>query len=185
VKNCVAIGLSSGFVEPLESTGIFFIQHGIEQLLNRFPGHRHNEENVKAYNRAIANCIDGVREFLTLHYVAGTRQDTPFWKATKHDLVLPNGLADRLDLWKHELPTKRTIFQEEHGFTDYSYSVMLLGLGHRPQYSLAALDYVSPTHALLAFDKIRRKAEHLTRTLPSTYEYLCFKRAQTTLFAMA
>jgi len=117
--------------------------------------------------------------------VAGTRQDTSFWKATKRDLVMPNGLADRLKLWKHELPTKRTIFQEEHGFTDYSYSVMLLGLGHRPQYSLAALDYVSPTHALLAFDKIRRKAEHLTRTLPSTYEYLCFKRAQTSSFAMA
>ena len=185
VKNCVAIGLSSGFVEPLESTGIFFIQHGIEQLVNRFPGRRHNEANVKAYNRAIANCIDGVREFLTLHYVAGTRQDTRFWKATKHDLVMPNGLAERLDLWKHELPTKRTIFQEEHCFTDYSYCVMLLGLGHRPQYSLAALDYVSPTHALLAFDKIRRKAEHLTRTLPSTYEYLCFKRAQTSSFAMA
>jgi hypothetical protein len=179
VKNCVAIGLSSGFVEPLESTGIFFIQHGIEQLVNRFPGWRFDEENTRAYNRAIANCIDGVREFLTLHYVAGTRQDTPFWKASKHDLVIPNDLAGRLELWKHELPSKRTIYQEEHGFTDYSYAVMLLGLGHQPKHSLPVLDHMSSTHALLAFDKIRRKAEHLTRTLPNTYEYLSFKRAQT------
>jgi len=65
VKNCVAIGLSSGFVEPLESTGIFFIQHGIEELINHFPQPDVAAEPARtAYNRAINDCIDGVRDFL-------------------------------------------------------------------------------------------------------------------------
>ena len=90
VKNCVAIGLSSGFVEPLESTGIFFIQHGIEELVAHFPGPQGLDENVAAsYNRAVGECIDGVREFLTIHYFASDRDDTPFWRATK-EVKLPD-----------------------------------------------------------------------------------------------
>ena len=74
----MAIGLSSGFVEPLESTGIFFIQHGIEELVNHFPiGRSASEEQRISYNRVIGECIDGVREFLTIHYCATDRADTP------------------------------------------------------------------------------------------------------------
>src|SRR5688500_16674923 len=81
VKNCVAIGLASGFVEPLESTGIFFIQHGIEELVNHFPGEVIDEETVKSYNSVVGDCIDGVRDFLILHYRTTDRADTGFWRA--------------------------------------------------------------------------------------------------------
>jgi len=176
VKNCVAIGLSSGFVEPLESTGIFFIQHGIEQLINHLPqGRSFQEESIRSYNRAVADCIDGVREFLTLHYVAGTRQDTAFWKATKNDLDVPEELQERLRLWKKELPTERTINQKEHGFTAYSYVVMLAGLGHQPEQSAGILDYMTDTAALAAFERIHQRAGHLARNLPPLYDYLCAK----------
>jgi 2-polyprenyl-6-methoxyphenol hydroxylase-like FAD-dependent oxidoreductase len=172
VKNCVAIGLSSGFVEPLESTGIFFIQHGIEELVNYFPRKKFDEESIKSYNRAVANCIDGVREFLTLHYVASTRADTPFWKAAKHEIKVPGDLAERLALWKHRLPTNKTINPHYHGFEAYSYSVMLLGLGFRPTSSLPALDFMDDRPALAVFDSIRERSLQLTATLPSQYEYL-------------
>ncbi|MEV4753488.1 tryptophan halogenase family protein, partial [Streptosporangium sp. NPDC049248] len=59
VKNCVAIGLSSAFVEPLESTGIFFIQHAIEQLVKHFPDQRWDSEQIAAYNTRVANAVDG------------------------------------------------------------------------------------------------------------------------------
>lgn len=173
VRNCVAIGLSSGFVEPLESTGIFFIQNGIEQLVSHFPRKAGDAENVKSYNNAIADCIDGVREFLTLHYVASTRQDTPFWKATKTDITVPDALAERLAIWKTKLPTNRTINPKYHGFEAYSYCVMLLGLGWKPNDNLAALDYIKDTTRVSqAFEAIRSRADHLTSTLPSQYEYL-------------
>jgi len=172
VKNCVAIGLSSGFVEPLESTGIFFIHHAVEQLLNHFPGHGDDEESRKSYNEIVGNCMDGVREFLTLHYVASTRQDNVFWKATKHELAVPEGLRERLKLWQHRLPTDRNINPNYHGFPAYSYCVMLLGLGRAPKQSLPLLNHMPDTEALLTFDAIRDKATHLTQVLPSLADYL-------------
>jgi len=172
VKNCVAIGLASGFVEPLESTGIFFIQHAIEELVNHFPGHTLDEATVKSYNKAIAGCIDGIRDFLVLHYVTSTRSDSAFWKATKTGIRIPASLAESLELWKRRLPTNRTINPQFHGFEAYSYSVMLLGLGFRPVGSLPILNYSGATAALKQFEDIRSRAEYLVATLPSNYEYL-------------
>ena len=172
VKNCVAIGLSSGFVEPLESTGIFFIQHAIEELVNHFPGDTLDPAMIKSYNKAIAACIDGIRDFLVLHYVASTRTDTAFWQATKTRIKIPESLSESLELWKRRLPTNRTVNPHYHGFEAYSYSVMLLGLGLRPPDSLPILDYSGKTLALKQFENIRSRSEYLVATLPSAYEYL-------------
>jgi tryptophan halogenase len=172
VKNCVAIGLASGFVEPLESTGIFFIQHGIEQLVSQFPRKTFDEESIMSYNRAVADVIDGVREFLTLHYAASTRNDTAFWKATKTDFLISPELTERLKLWKKRLPTNRTINPRYHGFEAYSYSCMLLGLGHRPESSSPALDYKDESRALATLEGISRETYRLVQTLPSLHNYL-------------
>jgi tryptophan halogenase len=180
VKNCVAIGLSSGFVEPLESTGIFFIQHGIEQLVADFPDKLFNEALVKSYNKAIANCIDGVRDFLILHYQASTRCDTPFWKAAMHELVIPDSLKEHLDTWKVRLPNNRNINQHYHGFESYSYSVMLLGLGYRPANNLPVLNHINDRRSRAVFREIKERADHLCKTLPSQYEYLTAMRNGTT-----
>lgn len=172
VKNCVAIGLSSGFVEPLESTGIFFIQHGIEQLIADFPDKSFNDELVKSYNKAVADCIDGIRDFLILHYYGSSRSDTPFWEATAHELMIPESLQERLNLWKIRLPNNRNINQNYHGFESYSYSVMLLGLGYRPGDSLPVLDHIHERKARATFKAIKERADYLCSTLPSQYEYL-------------
>jgi len=179
VKNCVAIGLASGFVEPLESTGIFFIQHGIEELVSNFPDRSFDEGMRKSYNKAIADCIDGVRDFLTLHYLASSRYDTPFWKATAHELEIPDTLNERMELWKTRLPNSRNVNLKYHGFEAYSYSVMLLGLGHRPEHSLHTLNHMKDEKALAAFRAIRERADYLCRTLPSQYEYLTAMRMGT------
>ena len=157
VRNCVAIGLSSGFVEPLESTGMFFIHNSVEQLVTHFPDTHIDEHVVRSYNRSVGDCIDGVREFLILHYVASNRADTKFWQATKHDLAVPPELRERLALWGKQLPTKRSIDQNFHGFSPYSYAVMLLGLGSVPERSLPALDGLDDGPALAAFEQIERQ----------------------------
>jgi flavin-dependent dehydrogenase len=176
VKNCVAIGLSNAFVEPLESTGIFFIQHGIEELIAAFPDKRFNPELMKQYNKSVGDCIDGVKDFLTLHYCASTRYDTPFWKATKHELHLSDDLREHLCQWKTRLPNPRNINQRYHGFESYSYAVMLQGLGYVPENSLPVLNHMNSDNALATFQEIKKYSRYLCNTLPSQYEYLTAAR---------
>ncbi len=177
VKNCIAIGLSSGFVEPLESTGIFFIQHGIEELVSHLPGNTIDEEMVRSYNRVIAEGIDGVRDFLTLHYYTSERMDTEFWRAVKQ-VAISDDLKERLDIWKHRLPNAKNINPSYHGFEAYSYSTMLLGLNHKPQRSLPALDHMDDTNALNAFRALRERTSRLVSTLPTQFDYLTGIRAE-------
>jgi tryptophan halogenase len=172
VKNCVAIGLSSGFVEPLESTGIFFIQHGIEELVSNLPDTSFNDELIKNYNKTVAHCIDGVRDFLILHYYASDRADTEFWKASKRDIVISEELQERLRLWKNRLPNSKSINSNYHGFESYSYSVMLLGLNYVPEHSLPVLNHIEDHNAIATFRAIKKKTNYLCATLPSQYEYL-------------
>ncbi|MFF4077784.1 tryptophan halogenase family protein [Streptomyces sp. NPDC001777] len=169
-NNCVAIGLSSGFVEPLESTGIFFIHHAIEQLVTHFPAADWHPQLRAGYNSAVANVMDGVREFLTLHYQGAGRADTQYWKDTKTRPV-PDALAERIEHWRVQLPNSENVFPHYHGLPPYSYMAVLLGtgaIGLRPSPALAMAD---PTAAQKEFAAIRDRARHLVDTLPSQYEY--------------
>ena len=124
------------------------------------------------YNKNIAKCIDGVRDFLILHYYASNRADTPFWKATKHEIKILEELGEKFNLWKKRLPNKKNINPNFHGFETFSYSAMLLGLNHKPESSLPFLEHLDDTKALAKFNRIKEKAHQLNATLPSQYEYL-------------
>ncbi|MFJ6658916.1 tryptophan halogenase family protein [Streptomyces sp. NPDC091377] len=170
-KNCIAIGLSSGFVEPLESTGIFFIQHGIEQLVKHFPQADWSEQLRDSYNRAVNHCMDGVREFLVLHYRGAARSDSAYWKDAKTRKV-PDALAGRLEQWQSKLPDAESIFPHYHGFEAYSYVAMLMGLKGIPLRAPGALDLMDGSAAAEEFARVRSTSSELVRSLPSQYEYL-------------
>jgi tryptophan halogenase len=174
-NNCVAIGLASGFVEPLESTGIFFIHHAIEQLVKHFPGADWQPKLRDRYNDAVAHVMDGVREFLVVHYLGAGRDDTQYWKDTKTRTV-PDSLAERVERWQVQLPDSENVFPYYHGLPPYSYMCILLGtggIGMRPSPALALSDDAA---ARKEFAAIRDKARHLVETLPSTYEYFAAMR---------
>ncbi|MFF4016235.1 tryptophan halogenase family protein [Streptomyces sp. NPDC001843] len=170
VRNCVAIGLSSGFVEPLESTGIFFIHHAIEQLVKNFPGEDWNPVHRDLYNSSVSHVMDGVREFLTLHYVAAKRSDTQYWRDTK-TRAIPDSLAERIERWKVALPDSESVFPHYHGLPPYSYMCVLLGMGGIELAPSPALALSDGTAARQEFDRIREKTERLVRTLPKAYDY--------------
>lgn len=171
VRNCVAIGLSSGFVEPLESTGIFFIQHGVEQLVRHFPDQRWDPALAEAYNTRVNHVIDGVKEFLVLHYRAAQRDDTPYWKEAKVRAV-PDGLTEKLTLASSLLLDEETIYPHYHGFEMYSWVTMLLGLGHEPVTPRPALALADPARARQELARIEAEAARTIASMPSCYEYL-------------
>lgn len=172
VNNCVAIGLSSGFVEPLESTGIFLIHHGIEQLVRHWPDDKWDEGLRTSYNRQVARCLDGVRDFLVFHYYGAARADNAYWRDAKCR-PLPDGLADRVEQWRIKLPDTESVYPYYHGFEPYSYACMLLGLGRVTTKPCPALPLLEGAgSARQAIDGIRDSASKLVRTLPSHVDYL-------------
>lgn len=104
VKNCVAIGLSSGFVEPLESTAIMSVELQARWLLLHMPTADFEQPLIDQFNNVTARLYDEVRDFLGIHFTQTNREDTPYWRAVRHEAKKSDSLAEHLALWKYALP---------------------------------------------------------------------------------
>ncbi|HEX4078265.1 MAG TPA: tryptophan halogenase family protein [Rhizomicrobium sp.] len=98
-KNCVSIGLSSGFVEPLESTSIQFIQNYLAALIRQFPDRDCNPLLSDDYNRRVAEGFDAVRDFIIAHFHVTEREDTEFWRYCKY-MSIPDSLAVTMEMFR-------------------------------------------------------------------------------------
>ena len=105
VKNCIGIGLSGGFIEPLESTAIFMIDMGVRWLLSYFPDSDFPDPLRDRYNHLVDSLYNEVRDFICLHYALGNRTDSQYWIDARTELKLPDGLAQNLELWRYNLPS--------------------------------------------------------------------------------
>ncbi len=98
-KNVIALGLASGFVEPLESTSIQLIMGGVTRLIHLFPFAGITQSFVDQYNDEVRAEAEKVRDFIILHYKVTDREDTPFWRECKH-MQVPESLQRRIDMFK-------------------------------------------------------------------------------------
>ena len=127
-KNCVSIGLSSGFMEPLESTSIHLIQSNISRLIELFPSHAGEDANVTEYNRQVSEEFELIRDFLILHYHQTQRDDSEFWRYCKN-MEIPDTLKNKMELFSQ---SGRLYKKPEDLFRESSWVQVMVGQGLMP-----------------------------------------------------
>ncbi len=129
IGNCVGLGLSTGFLEPLESTSIHLIQAGIARLLEMLPTRECGAANTRRYNRLMAAEFDTIRDFIILHFHASPRDDTPYWNRVR-TMAIPDALAERIAIYR---ATGRVFREGDELFTRTSWLAVLDGQGIRAE----------------------------------------------------
>jgi tryptophan halogenase len=166
--NVVSLGLSSGFVEPLESTSIQLIQSGIAKLLALFPDKRFDPNERIEYNRQMQELFEDVRDFVILHYKATRRDDSDFWNYCR-TMNVPDSLASKLELWR----SKGRLFREGRElFTTPSWVAVLLGQGIFPEEQEPAANAIDPEMFADALEKMQLSYSRMAKNMPAHADFI-------------
>ncbi|WP_027328124.1 tryptophan halogenase family protein [Marinimicrobium agarilyticum] len=158
-KNCLAVGLAAGFMEPLESTSIHMIQSAIAKLMTVFPDRAFDPVDIAEYNRLTDTEFERIRDFLILHYKATQRDDAPLWRYTR-EMSIPDSLQHKLDLYQSR---GRVFRYDEELFADTSWVAVFEGQGVIPK----RYDPLVDTYEL---DRLRAVAAKMRQTIAAGAE---------------
>jgi tryptophan halogenase len=128
-RNCVAVGLSSGFLEPLESTSIHLIQTTIVRLTRLLPNVGIHQAEIDEFNRQVDFDYDRIRDFIILHYKQTHRDDSPMWNYCR-TMPVPDTLQHKMDLFR---ANGRFVRESDELFTDLSWFQVMIGQGLHPR----------------------------------------------------
>lgn len=167
-RNVIGIGLSSGFLEPLESTSIHLIQSGIVRLLKMFPNHAVTENMEALYNAESKEEFETIRDFIILHYNVTERDDSEFWRDMRK-LELPDRLATKIEAFRDTA----TLHNEQNDiFRDASWVEVMLGQGITPKSYHPSADNFSDNEILTVMQKIESAKHQPLSSLVAHDEFL-------------
>lgn len=167
-KNCVSLGLASGFLEPLESTSIHLIQSNVSRLIELFPGKNMARATIDEYNRLVGNEYDLVRDFLILHYHLTQRDDSPFWKYCAN-MDVPETLKAKMALFQdggHLYRAPDDLFRES------SWVQVMVGQGLMPTDYHSMADRISYADLQDFLKNVRGIINKTVTPLPSHQDFI-------------
>ena len=167
-NNCVAIGLASGFLEPLESTSIHLIQSNISRLIELFPRNQINPADRAEYNRRTIAEFEQIRDFLILHYHHTNREDSEFWRYCKN-MSVPDTLTQKLDLFAASGRIGRDV---DDLFRDASWAQVMLGQGILPADYNPMADQMSEAQLSQFMGDVRGLIEKSVAGLPTHADFI-------------
>jgi len=168
VRNCIAVGLSGGFLEPLESTGIHLIQRAVLRLIRMLPLREISESDVNEFNEQQLTDMMQIRDFLILHYKANERTDSGFWRECA-SMPVPDSLAHKIELFRE---TGRVFRRNEELFGENSWIQVMMGQGIMPRsyHPIAARLTDDEVNKLLS--TLRSNVEKTVASLPDHDAYV-------------
>jgi tryptophan 7-halogenase len=166
-RNCVAIGLSAGFLEPLESTGIHLIYRGIVLLVSAFPDRHFRQPDIDRFNRQAAFEFERVRDFLVVHYNR-TERAGEFWRYCRN-MELPESLKERLELFSSY---GRIVREEDELFPVQSWQHLLTGQEVEPSGYDPLAEGLTADEAQRALDEIRGVVARCAASIPSHQDFI-------------
>jgi tryptophan halogenase len=179
-RNVVAVGLASGFMEPLESTSIHFIQSSLAKLVAFFPDKRFETSRIDEYNRQVQFEFERSRDFLVLHYKATERNDSPFWDYCR-TMQVPDTLAEKMALFRE---TGLTFREHEELFTEVSWMQVMIGQNIMPRSYHPLVDALSPEEIRQMVAGTRGVLERSAEVMPLHKDFIAkFCRAEPMEFA--
>jgi tryptophan halogenase len=167
-KNCIALGLASGFLEPLESTSIHLIQRGVLRLMQMFPITGIKQPDIDEYNKQSLLEIHNIRDFIILHYKVTNRQDSPFWRYCR-SMEVPDSLQHRIDLFRE---SARVFKIPNELFGENSWIQVMLGQGLVPDQYHQTVDVLSDQELTRFMENIRTRVERTVAKLPNHQVYV-------------
>lgn len=167
-KNVVAIGLASGFIEPLESTSIHLIQQGIVRLIELFPNLGFDPADIDEYNRQATLEFEQVRDFIVLHYNATRRDDTPFWNHCR-TMDVPDTLKHKTELFRSN---GRFFRKDDELFGEASWAQVMLGQGIHPQGYHPLVDNTGDEPIFRMMDNVRSVMHQVVDRMPTHEQYI-------------
>lgn len=173
VNNCVAVGLSGGFVEPLEASALALIEQAAIIISEQLPVDREIMSVVaKRFNDKMLYHWERVIEFLKLHYVLSERDDSAYWRDHRDPGSCPDGLRDKLTLWQQQPPWHDDAPRVDELFPSASYQYVLYGMGFRPRYTdgAGARGAAESDHVAGMLQANRQKARQMLGGLPTNRE---------------
>ncbi len=175
-KNCVAIGLSSGFFEPIESTNIHLIQTAIGRLMSLFPNNGFQLADIDEYNKQTQFEYERIRDFIILHYKATQRDDSPFWNHCRN-MEIPATLQHKIDLFA----SNGRVFREgTELFAEVSWVQVMIGQGIRPQSYNPLVDLRSKEEIRQYLGDIEAVIKKCVDVMPTHEEFIAAHCAATT-----
>ncbi len=175
VNNCVAVGLSGGFIEPLEASALALIEQAALILSQQLPASREVMSVVaRRFNAKMHYHWERVIEFLKLHYALSRRRDSDYWREASNPATFPESLRDQLTLWQQQPPWHDDAPRIDELFPPASYQYVLYGMGFRPRYRHASprvLNQEKPRVDRALHDAREKKRQMLDR-LPTNRELL-------------
>ena len=167
-KNCVAVGLSGGFMEPLESTSIHLIQRSILRLIRMLPAGEVSPRDVAEFNEQTFTDMEQIRDFLVLHYKVTERRDSAFWRQCAA-MAIPDSLAQKIELFRE---TGRVFRKNEELFAENSWIQVMLGQGIMPQSYHPVADKLREEELDRFLTALRSSVSETVAGMPQQMDYI-------------